>query len=145
MRLRTRESGEARIELVPLIDVVFLLLTFFIYAMVQMVWAQLLPLQLPTITAGDVAEPVRAIAISVDAAGVISVNREPVAMEAVVARVRELAVENPDARVYLAADAEGEADRLPLFIDLIDRLRGSGIDELFIVGRPVAPSATSTP
>jgi len=136
VRLRSRESSEARIELVPLIDVVFLLLTFFIYAMVQMVWAQLLPVQLPTVAAGDVAEPVRAIAVTVDSDGSIFVNQQPVPIESLLARVQELRSEMPGAQVYLAADAEGESDRLPVFIDLIDRLRGSGIDELFIVGRP---------
>ncbi len=39
LRIR-RPQHEARVEIMPLIDVIFLLLTFFIYAMVLMVRAE---------------------------------------------------------------------------------------------------------
>ena len=41
-----RTDHEARVEIMPLIDVIFLLLTFFIYAMVLMVRAALLPVEM---------------------------------------------------------------------------------------------------
>ena len=40
MRPLRRSEHETRVEMMPLIDVVFLLLTFFIYAMVLMVRAE---------------------------------------------------------------------------------------------------------
>ena len=40
MRALRRPDFDARIEIMPLIDVVFLLLTFFIYAMVLMIRAE---------------------------------------------------------------------------------------------------------
>ena len=46
MRPLRRSEHETRVEMMPLIDVVFLLLTFFIYAMVLMVRAEVLPVPL---------------------------------------------------------------------------------------------------
>ena len=46
MRALRRTEHETRIEMMPLIDVVFILLTFFIYAMVLVVGAEVLPVPL---------------------------------------------------------------------------------------------------
>ena len=50
MRAIRRTDHEMRIEIMPLIDVIFLLLTFFIYAMVLLVRAEMLPMELPEFT-----------------------------------------------------------------------------------------------
>ena len=47
-----RTDHEMRIEIMPLIDVIFLLLTFFIYAMVLMVRAELLPVEMHQFSSG---------------------------------------------------------------------------------------------
>lgn len=47
MRLRRRKIKAARIEMMPLIDIVFLLLVFFIYAMLSMAVHRGLSLDLP--------------------------------------------------------------------------------------------------
>ena len=46
MRPLRRTDHDTRVEMMPLIDVGFLLLTFFIYAMVLMVRAEVLPVPL---------------------------------------------------------------------------------------------------
>jgi biopolymer transport protein ExbD len=47
MRLRLEHKG-ARIELIPLIDIIFLLLVFFIYSMLSMVVYRGIPVVLPS-------------------------------------------------------------------------------------------------
>lgn len=137
MRRHLRHTNlEPRFEMMPLIDVVFLLLTFFIYAMVLMVRAHLLPVQLPTLSSGIQAMPMAAISITIDAHGALFVDAQPVELDEVVERVMDKRRDEPGARVYVAADLEGQADRLPIFVELINRLRGSGLDEFFIVGQP---------
>lgn len=136
LRIR-RDNLEPRLEVMPLLDVVFLLLTFFIYAMVMMIRAQLLPVQLPSISHGRAAATgVDAISITVDQQGLLFVDALPVAIDEVIPAVREIRRTKPNARVYLATAAQGDTDRLPIFIELINQLRGSGLDEFFIVGRP---------
>ncbi len=123
--------------MMPLIDVVFLLLTFFIYALVLMVRADLLPIALPELAAGEPAERITPIVILLDQEGALFVNAESAAdITDVIAQLTELKREQPDAPVILAADEHGETDRLPLAIELIDKLRMAGIGDFSIMGRP---------
>lgn len=131
--------------MMPLIDVVFLLLTFFIYAMVLMVRAHLLPVELPTLRGGLSGQGprVEAVSITMDETGSLFVNAQPATLADAIDAVRAFKAENPDGRVYVAPSAAGNADRLPAFLQLVNRLRSSGIDEFFIVGRPEAGADTA--
>jgi biopolymer transport protein ExbD len=55
MKLRRRESRRARIEIVPMIDVVFFLLVFFMMASLSMAVYAGLPVNLPQAATGQVA------------------------------------------------------------------------------------------
>lgn len=136
VRIQRDVSLEPRLEIMPLLDVIFLLLAFFIYAMVLLVRAEILPVQLPELSQGRPATNIEAISISLDAEGSLFVDAKPTDLDAVVSTLADALAAKPGARVYLAADMEGHADRLPTFIELVNRLRGSGIHEFFIVGKP---------
>ncbi len=71
-----REYRSARLEMTPLIDVVFLLLTFFIYSFVVMVDARVAPMRLTPLATGGPAGPGAAQWVSIDAAGRYALNRE---------------------------------------------------------------------
>jgi biopolymer transport protein ExbD len=141
LRIQRTQSLEPRLEITPLLDVVFLLLAFFIYAMVLLIRAEILPVQLPELSNADGAKPSPAVAITVNAAGTLFLDGQEVAMQAVVERLKERLAETPDARVYVAASTDGQGDRLPIFIELVNQLRGSGIKEFFIVGQPTDSGA----
>jgi biopolymer transport protein ExbD len=120
----------------PLIDVIFLLLTFSIYAMVLMVRAELVPMQLQEYVTGERATPSPAVTISITLDGTVHVDREPVAMEAVLGRIEAARAEDPDTVVYLAMeDGQGSTDRGPILTGLWDRLQAAGLD-IKLVGRP---------
>lgn len=135
MRLR-RPNLEARVEIMPLIDVIFLLLTFFIYAMVLMVRAELLPMELQQFAAGKPAEPAPAATISILLDGTIHFNRQPTKIEELLDHIEVAQVENPDTVIYLAlADGQGSVDRGPILTAMWDQLKESGL-EINFVGRP---------
>lgn len=135
LRLR-RPDDELRIEIMPLIDVIFLLLTFFIYAMVLMVRAELLPIELQEFESGTPAQPAPAVTISVLRDGSIHVNREAVALDGVLEAITTARGAEPDAVIYLALEAgDGTVDRGPILTELWDRLRPAGL-EINLVGRP---------
>ena len=54
MKLGPRKIKRARIEILPLIDIVFLLLVFFIYAMLSMAVHRSLPVALPVSSSAKV-------------------------------------------------------------------------------------------
>ncbi len=138
-----RTEHEARVEIMPLIDVIFLLLTFFIYAMVLMVRAEMLPVRMPAFSSGTPARPLPAVTITIDRAGALFFNREPIVLDDLRARLRVARAENPRTVVYIATEEEGATDRLPVFLQLYDRLVRSGMD-IKLIGRPEEkPSAIS--
>jgi biopolymer transport protein ExbD len=130
-----RSDHEARVEIMPLIDVIFLLLTFFIYAMVLMIRAELLPVEMQEFSAGEPAKPAPAVTVSIDRNGDLFVDREPTAMADVIDRLRERKARDPKTVIYVAAEKVGDTDRLPTFLTLYDRLALAGLD-IKLVGKP---------
>ena len=53
MKINRGQSRKARIEMVPLVDMFFLVLVFFIYAMLSMAVHRALPVQLPTSSSAE--------------------------------------------------------------------------------------------
>ena len=54
MKIHLPATKKARIEMLPLIDIVFLLLVFFIYAMLSMAVHRGLPVELPLSTTAEI-------------------------------------------------------------------------------------------
>lgn len=137
MPRRTSQSAqEPRIELAPLLDVIFLLLTFFIYSIVVTVQANVLPVSLPSLSAAEAPTRSEIAGITVDAAGRFYLNQEPIRRQQLRRRLEEMAGRDEPPQVFVALEAEGgQVDRAPLLLDLINMLRGAGIDNFRIVGR----------
>ena len=136
MRPLRRSEHETRVEIMPLIDVVFLLLTFFIYAMVLMVRAEVLPVPLESYVSGTPAEPRSTISVTIAIDGNIYVNQSVVTLDEVAAAVSDELEYEPKAAIYLVVeDGEAAVDRGPLLTGTWDRLRHQGL-ELFLVGAP---------
>lgn len=136
-----RHDLSPRIELLPMIDVIFLLLTFFIYSMVVFVRPQLLPVQLVSVGEGKAAEPGQVQAVTLDAQGQLHLNREPIDGAALDAQLRAWAQEDAPPRLFLAVEQTGPGvpvtvDRAPLLIRLIERVRSAGIEDFAVVGPP---------
>lgn len=140
MRAVRRHDLSPRVELMPLIDVIFLLLTFFIYSLVTMVRAEILPVQLQTLTTGRAAEPTAIVAVTIDARGSLYLNRQPIESDRLDERLNEIAQQEDRPTLFLALEevATGGSgavvDRGPLLIGLIERVRRAGLEEFNIVG-----------
>ncbi|MCC6680800.1 MAG: biopolymer transporter ExbD [Phycisphaeraceae bacterium] len=136
MRLTRRHDDEVRLELTPLIDVVFLLLTFFIFSLVVMVRANLLPVELIGIGSGEPAagEPLQAVTIDRD--GRYFLNQQPIEPDALRARLEELAGQEKPPRLYVGIESTSSIDRGPLLLQLIELARQAGLDDLAFIGPP---------
>ena len=134
LRLR-RSTDQPRIEIVPLIDVIFLVLTFFIYAMVLMIPAKVLPMRMTELAVGAAGEPLSAVTISITRDGSVYVDRVATTLDNILPAVRRAMAGNPDAIVYIATEERGEIDRLPIFVDLYGRLSNAGLN-IRLVGHP---------
>ncbi len=136
MRPIRRSEYETRVEMMPLIDVIFLLLTFFIYAMVLMVRAEVLPVPLESYASGAPAEPRTSISVTIGVDGNIYVNRDIVGLERIAETVQHELKDDPNAAIYVVVeDGEASVDRGPLLTGTWDALRHEGL-EIFLVGAP---------
>ena len=136
MRRLRRAKYEPRIELVPLIDIMVFLMTFFIYSLVLMVRVDILPMQLRGLASSESAKAVAAATVSVDLAGNLFFNRDSISLEDLIPRLLQAREANGDTVFYLAvADGHTEVDRAPLLQDIFSRVHATGIP-ISLVGRP---------
>jgi len=89
MKIAIAERRAVRIEMLPLIDIVFLLLVVFIYAMLSMAVHRGLPVELPT-SAG--AAPEKDLVLSVTVRAGQNKEKAEVFLDGEVVRVEELGV-----------------------------------------------------
>lgn len=136
MRRLRRTPITPRIELIPLIDVMTFLLTYFIFATATLMRVDLVPMQLRSFSSGKAATAAPAVTIAVDLEGHVFVDRERVEVAAMAEKIREKVTKDRKTVVYLAiADGQGKVDRAPLLQELWDRLRPLNIT-VNLVGRP---------
>jgi len=154
LRLR-RAPHEPRIEVIPLIDVMMFLLSFFIYSQALAVRVSVVPMELRNFASAQDAKPAPAATISIDLDGKLFYDREPVELDGLPERIAASRKEDERTVVYVAvADGEGTVDRAPILQDVWERLRRSGLT-VNLVGRRIdrddaaprrgsAPAATPT-
>ena len=123
MKVNVTRSRKARIEMLPLIDTVFLLLVFFIYAMLSMAVHRGLPVLLPT-SAGAGIDRHADLSVTVRRDGSVFVDKVPVAMENLAAFLKDRARRDRETGVLLFADRRLSYQEL---FRVLDRIREAGI------------------
>jgi biopolymer transport protein ExbD len=132
MILRRRERRRARIEIIPMIDVVFFLLVFFMMASLSMTVYRGMPVNLPRATSGT-DTPAESAAITVARDGQAYLDRQPVTRAALHARLRSLVGANPAVAIVITADEEVAHGRV---VDVLDAVRTAGVTRMAIAIRP---------
>ncbi|MCH2142456.1 MAG: biopolymer transporter ExbD [Phycisphaerales bacterium] len=140
LRLR-RSEPQISIELMPLIDVIFLILTFFVYAMVMMVRIDMLPVPLESYASGESPDPKPALAVTLRLDGGVYVGQDLTGLNDMIGAIEKAQVADPELVVYLVLeDGDGTLDRGPLLTAAWDQLHRAGID-IQLVGAPSVESA----
>ncbi len=128
MVLRSRIPKRARIEIIPMIDVVFFLLVFFMMATLAMTVYEGMPVSLPGATSRDrMAAETASIALTKD--GQMFVNREAVTLSALIPRLQPLLAANRELAVVINADRDVTHARV---VDVLDELRQAGVARIAI-------------
>ncbi len=105
MKIGFDVGKKARIEMLPLIDIVFLLLVFFIYAMLSMAVHKALPVALPSSETAKIHKQM-VLSITVDSEGAIHVDKDPVPLQSLAAILKEKAGISDKPGVLLFADKD---------------------------------------
>lgn len=135
MKIARGERKKARIEMIPLIDITFLLLSFFIYVSLFMVLQRGIPVRLPPAQSYE-QNRASAIEVTLDAEGNLLVGDDPTDLEnlgsLLESRAKSLGVD----RVVLRGDGRVPYD---LVVKVLDRIRLSGMGKVSLETR--APEA----
>src|SRR5205809_1537120 len=114
---------KARIEIIPLIDIMFFLLASFMMVSLSQVHMKGMKVNLPTGQSGETQSKKDYIALSVNKDGVYYFDKEEYAYEKLLPKLQQVYRENPDAKVFVRGDAETVHGNI---IRVLDILRSAG-------------------
>jgi biopolymer transport protein ExbD len=119
MRLPNESEEQFEINIVPMIDVIFSILAFFIISSLFLTRAQSLPVNLPSAQSAE-AKQTEEINITIKSDGEIFIDREPIQIEALKGALTEKIAPNSESVVILNADKKVEHGTV---VKVMDRLR----------------------
>ena len=126
MKLQRAFVKRGRIEMLPLIDIVFLLLVFFIYAMLSMVVHRGIPIDLPAATTSRVDQS-DYLSLSIEEDGSIYLDKDRATLSTLPDVLRQRRVEQPDLKLFIGGD---RAVRYEKVIEVLDVVRQAGISRV---------------
>lgn len=124
MRLPDEPEQPLQINIVPLIDVIFALLTFFIMSTLFLTRSEGLPVNLPAATSTETQQSSK-ITITLDPQGKLFLNREPVQLDALEAGVRDLVGRNQQVLVIVNADEQVKHGQVITVMDRVRQIEGA--------------------
>ncbi len=134
---------EAQIQIIPLIDVVFCILTFFLLAALQFTRQQAINVDLPKASANTVsgiASQSGSQIVTIDAVGNTYIEKQPVKREDLAQRLKLYLQANPNGVVVLNASRTATYNDVIETLDLLRQVGGNRVSLGIIPG----PSQTPT-
>ncbi|MCI0586089.1 MAG: biopolymer transporter ExbD [Planctomycetes bacterium] len=123
----------ARIEIIPLIDIIFFLLATFIMVSLSMTKNQGVQVALPTAgtaaSLGDPQQMEKAVTLSVTEKGEVFFNKEKITLAQLPLRLQTLKSTVPDPRVIVNSDAGADFKHV---VGVLDEVRRIGIAKVGI-------------
>jgi biopolymer transport protein ExbD len=139
-----RTSGgkkRARIEIIPLIDVIFFLLATFVLFTLSLNKSNGLPVTLPESETGVPRDPAGTATVTVMGDGALAWDKEPVTLDEFLTRLRTFHLQHPDPDAHLLINGDAEA----LFSTaayVMDEARKAEIKKVLIETHAKAPGST---
>ncbi len=140
MKVKLDTSGEdVQIQIVPLIDVVFCILTFFLLAALQFTRQQAINVDLPKASTGENSAAnsqikSKILPVTIDAVGLTYIEKEPVRREELEARLKEYIQANPDGILVLNASRTATYNDVIQTLDLLRQVGGNRVSLGIIPG-----------
>src|ERR1700759_697625 len=126
---------KARIEIIPLIDIMFFLLASFMMVSLSQVHMKGIKVNLPTGQSGETQSKRDYISVSVNKDGVFFFDKNEVPREALLPKLQQVYRENPDAKVFVRGDADTVHGNI---IQVLDILRAAGFYKIAFEIKSVA-------
>jgi biopolymer transport protein ExbD len=125
MRLQDEADIPAQINILPMIDVIFAILTFFIMSTLFLTRSEGLPVNLPTASTATSQQLPTRITITVDQKGTISVNRQPSNINSLIEQIRSNMGSDSEALVIIHADEQVGHGQVVAIMDQVRQVKGA--------------------
>jgi biopolymer transport protein ExbD len=124
MQLPDEMDTPAEINIVPMIDVIFSILAFFIISTLFLTRSEGLPVNLPS---AQTAQPqqTKQINVTIEPDGDIFVDRQPIQLEGLKGSVTALIGQNQEGLVIINADKQVDHGRVVNVMDQIRQVQGA--------------------
>ncbi len=119
MRLPSEPDNLPQINIVPMIDVIFAILTFFIMSTLFLTRSEGLPVNLPGAATAQMQEQTQVV-VSIDASGQLALGPNPIQLDALADQVRQQVEAGESPLVVINADAAVNHGQV---VTVMDRLR----------------------
>ncbi|MDJ0554913.1 MAG: biopolymer transporter ExbD [Microcoleaceae cyanobacterium MO_207.B10] len=137
-------TEEVRIELIPLIDVIFCILTFFLLAALQLTRQQAINVDLPKASTGKPTSQ-DMLLVSINDKGTTFIEQEPVNSVELEKFVRRYHKVNPRGVVVLYAPKEARYNDVVQVLDLLREIGGDRVALATLPGPPKTGSDGTSP
>jgi biopolymer transport protein ExbD len=124
-----RSKARPRIEIIPLIDIIFFLLATFVMVSLSMVKNRGISVNLPVAVTSAPQPREDSATISIKENGETFLNKEPVDAAQLEAALKQLLSQNPDPHVFINGDTKAEFGKA---IAALDAVRKLGITKIAI-------------
>jgi biopolymer transport protein ExbD len=126
MKVNFQTSKKVRIEMLPLIDIVFLLLVFFIYAMLSMAVHRGLPVLLPSSVSAKIDKEL-ILSVTVKSDGTLYVDKEQVSLNDLASFLKTKSAPEKEVGILLFADRSLSYQNL---FQVLDQIKMAGIHRI---------------
>lgn len=131
------ETPEARIEIIPLIDIMFFLLAAFMLVSLSMVNMKGVKVNLPTATTATAETKKDFITVTVDKAGLAYLDAKPMGDHELVQALSAKRQAEANLRVFISGDQDSRHGDMMRILDLV---RSAGIEKVaFETREPAKP------
>jgi biopolymer transport protein ExbD len=124
MRLPQEPDLPAQINIVPMIDVVFALLTFFIMSSLVLSRSEGLPVNLPPASTSK-GQPSPQVVVTIDPQGNLRLNKTATNLTQIAPQVQRLLQSKPDKLVLINADERVSHGQVIAVMDRIRQVQGA--------------------
>jgi biopolymer transport protein ExbD len=132
-KIKVPARKKARVEIIPLIDVIFFLLATFVLFTLSLNRIQSVPVDLPSASASQKPpEKDDSVTIQVSADDSLFWNREPMEMSELESRISAYKSQTEDPRILIAGD---EKARFGATVKVLDVIRKAGIEKFSVETR----------
>ena len=130
MQVKQTVRKKARIEIIPLIDVIMFLMAAFVLVMLSMNKNKQVPVELPIATPSPALiqdQPEKPVKVSIDTAGDYFWNSERVSLDDLIIRLNGLKAQSADPKVMIEGEIGAQFGKA---VVVVDEARHAGINKV---------------